>query len=232
MDKPVTWGPADAHPTKSHDDITKYDHVLPIGASRVTAFDQQLRVRDAYIESLEARVTELEDDKSRLIESNTELNDEAAQLRTWRWLDSTYDLQRRVYGHVLPMPENTNELADYAQVNLFAAIDEIMEMAGEVGWKPWATPRGWVRREHLMKEGVDTLHFIANVLCAAGVSDDEFWEAYRAKQTTNARRQELGYDGVTGKCPGCRRSYDDGIDCAPRDDEPAYCGVEDTYLEE
>lgn len=231
MDKPKTWGPADAHPTKSANDITKYDHLLPLGASRVLSFDQQLRVRDEYVARLEERVAELEADKTRLIESNTELNDEAARLRSWRWIDSTYDLQRRVYSHVLPIPENTNELADYVQVNALAAVDEIMEMLGEVGWKPWATPRGWLRREHFMKEGVDALHFIANMLCAAGVTDDEFWEAYRAKQVTNSRRQELGYDGVSGKCPGCRRSYDDEIECTPQDGQPAYCEVQG-YIKE
>lgn len=234
MDKPITWGPADAHPTKSSDDITKYDHVLPIGASRMTAFDQQLRVRDAYIASLESRVAELKGDKTRLIESNTELNTEVAQLRSWRWLDSTYALQRNVYGHALPMSENTNELADYVQVNALAAVDEIMEMLGEVGWKPWASPRGWLRRANFMKEAVDATHFIANMLCAAGVTDDEFWEAYRAKQATNSRRQELGYDGVSGKCPGCRRSYDDGIDCAPADTDDggqAFCVIEDMFID-
>lgn len=214
------WGPDNARPDASPDDVTKYDHLMPIGASRMRQIDEQILRRDERIAKLEA-------DVERLIKANTELNDEAAQLRSWRWLDSTYDLQRRVYGHVLPMPPDTNELANYMQTNALAAVDEIMEMLGEVGWKPWASPRGWVRREHLLKEGVDVLHFIANMLCAAGVSDDEFWEAYRAKQVTNSRRQELGYDGVSGKCPGCRRSYDDEIKCVPAEPrengDPAFC---------
>lgn len=195
-----TWDSDDAHPGKDSDDITKYDHLLPIGGSRVSAFDEQLRIRDSRIAQLEVEIDRLGR------ESTT---------TPWHWLNSTYTLQREVYGHELPIPENTDRLADYAQVNLFAAVDEIMEMAGEVGWKPWASPRGWIRREHVKKEAVDVLHFIANVLCAAGISDDEFWEAYRAKQEVNSRRQELGYDGVSGKCPGCKRAYDDGIDCTP-----------------
>lgn len=214
------WGPTDAHPAKDVSDITKYDHALPIGSSRMREFDHQLTVRDVRIKQLEA-------DVARLIDANTELNDELAQAKSWRWIDSTYALQRNVYGHALPLTPNTDELADYAQVNLFAAVDEIMEMAGEIGWKPWASPRGWIRPKHVMKEAVDALHFIANVLCAAGVSDDEFWEAYRAKQVVNSERQELGYDGVSGKCPGCRRSYDDEIKCVPAESrengDPAFC---------
>lgn len=215
-----TWGPGDARPNADPDDITKYDHLIPIGTSRMRQFDLALTERDVRIRRLEA-------DVDRLTDSNTELIDKLADLRSWRWIDSTYALQRDVYGHVLPMRPNTDELANYAQVNLFAAVDEIMEMAGEIGWKPWASPRGWIRPQHVMKEAVDVLHFIANVLCAAGISDDEFWEAYRAKQATNTRRQELGYDGVNGKCPGCRRSYDDEIKCVPaeprKNGDPAFC---------
>jgi hypothetical protein len=223
------WGSDDARPDADQDDITKYDHLLPLGSSRVQEFGEQMRRRDA-------RIAELKAVKRRLITANIELNEELTSLKSWRWLDSTYDLQRRVYSHVLPMPQNTNELADYVQMNALAAVDEIMEMLGEVGWKPWANPRGWIRREHFMKEAVDALHFIANMLCAAGISDDELWEAYRAKQATNSRRQELGYDGVSGKCPGCRRSYDDGIDCAPASDKDsesshAFCVIEDMFID-
>lgn len=223
------WGPDDARHDASPDDVTKYDHLMPVGASRMRQIDQQLRSRDTVIEDLGKQVMSL-------IETNSALNVEVAQLKSWRWLDSTYALQRDVYGHELPLTPDTHELADYVQMNALAAVDEIMEMLGEVGWKPWATPRGWIRREHFMKEGVDALHFIANMLCAAGVTDDELREAYRAKQGVNSRRQELGYDGVSGKCPGCRRSYDDGIDCAPASDKDsesshAFCVIEDMFID-
>lgn len=230
------WGSADARPNADPDDVTKYDHLLPIGASRVRQFDQQLRERDQKIIELRTELESLRAQNQRLIETNGEYLNDIAELKSWRWVDSTYALQRNVYGHTLPMQPNTDELADYVQMNLFAAVDEVMEMAGEVGWKPWASPRGWIRPQHIMKEAVDVLHFIANVLCAAGISDDEFWEAYRAKQTVNSERQELGYDGVSGKCPGCRRSYDDGIDCSPVNhkdgaSEPAFCTVNNTYVD-
>lgn len=205
------------------------DPIKQLGKPRMRGIDLELQ-------RLNDRIEELEADKRRLIAANTELNDEIARGKSWRWLDSTYALQRNAYGHNLPYAPNTNVLADYVQMNSLAAIDEIMEMLGEIGWKPWASPRGWVRREHFMKEAVDVAHFIANSLCAVGITDDEFWEAYRAKQEVNSRRQELGYDGVSGKCPGCRRSYDDGIDCAPANGEDsesklAFCVIEDMYVD-
>lgn len=226
-----TWGPDDARPGDP-DDITKYDHLLTLGQSRMRGFDQQLRVRDDNINRLQQEVENLRESNQRLTDAVAELTSVPPRDEGWRWIDSTYTLQRNVYGHTLPYAPNTNVLADYVQMNALAAVDEIMEMLGEVGWKPWAEPRGWIRPKHVMKEAVDALHFIANVLCAAGISDDEFWEAYRAKQVTNTRRQELGYDGVSGKCPGCKRAYDDGIDCdPPSGTEPAYCTVQDTFIQ-
>lgn len=135
--------------------------------------------------------------------------------QTWKWLDSTYALQREVYGYDLPLAENTSGMADYVTWNALALVKEVSELTDEVGWKKWAEPRGWVNRENALKEAVDVAHFLANILCAIGVTDDEWVAAYQAKQAVNRERQRAGYDGVTGKCPGCKRSYDDGIDCTP-----------------
>jgi hypothetical protein len=108
-----------------------------------------------------------------------------------------------------------DELADYLTENHTAAVVELSEFMQEVGWKPWATPRGWVNREAALGELVDVGHFLANLLCALDVSDAEWEHAYRAKQETNRRRMRSGtYDGVSGKCPTCRRSFDDfGVNC-------------------
>jgi hypothetical protein len=40
---------------------------------------------------------------------------------------------------------------------------------------------------------VDVGHFLANCLVALDVSDDEWEQAYRAKQDENRRRQRDGY---------------------------------------
>lgn len=110
--------------------------------------------------------------------------------------------------------------------NHTAAVVELSEFMQEVGWKEWATPRGWVNRDAALGELVDVGHFLANLLCALDVSDAEWEHAYRAKQDVNRRRMRSGtYDGVSGKCPSCRRAYDDaGVFCTPvNDHEPAKC---------
>lgn len=140
------------------------------------------------------------------------------EAQRWKWLESTYALQRESFGMNLPLAPNTNYLADYVTTNHSALVIEAGELMAEFGWKPWAQPRGWVNRENALKEAVDVAHFLANILCAIGVTDQEWEDAYRKKQEVNRRRQSDGYDGVSGKCFNCKRSYDDGIDCTPGGD--------------
>jgi hypothetical protein len=135
----------------------------------------------------------------------------------WRWLASTRVLQREAFGDDV-WPKEGEALATSVIENVTSLVAELSEMLHEVGWKPWATPRGWINRDAFVGELVDVGHFLANLLVAAGVTDAE-WEArYRMKQAVNLERQRRGYDGVSGKCPRCGRSYDDpGVSCFPSD---------------
>jgi hypothetical protein len=136
------------------------------------------------------------------------------EAQRWKWLESTRQLQEEFYGAHYPMKEGEG-LANYVTTNHSALVSEAGELLAEFGWKPWAQPRGWVNRANALKEAVDVAHFLGNILCAIGVTDEEWEEAYRKKQEVNRQRQRDGYDGVSGKCPGCKRSYDDGIECTP-----------------
>lgn len=143
----------------------------------------------------------------------------------WNWLASTRALQAEYFQREFPITD-PDELADYVTENHSAAVIELSEFMQEVGWKPWATPRGWVNREAALRELVDVGHFVANLLCALDVSDAEWEHAYRAKQEVNRQRMRSGsYDGVSGKCPTCGRAFDDpGVLCAPADENvPGYC---------
>lgn len=134
---------------------------------------------------------------------------------TWNWLASTRALQEEYFNRSFPITD-PDELADYVTENHSAAVIELSEFMQEVGWKPWATPRGWVNRDAALRELVDVAHFVANLLCALDVSDAEWEHSYRAKQEVNRQRQRDGYDGVTGKCPVCHRAYDDpSVTCVP-----------------
>src|SRR6266487_2219445 len=102
----------------------------------------------------------------------------------WRWLESTRQLQRDAYGDD-EWPKEGDALADSAMSNMFSLLKEVNEAGDEIGWKPWARPRGWVNRDRYIGELVDVGHFLANLLLLVGCTDEE-WEArYRAKQALN-----------------------------------------------
>jgi hypothetical protein len=111
-----------------------------------------------------------------------------------------------------------DERATFMTWNSFALVCELVESMDETGWKPWATSRH-MNREAFIAEMVDLLHFVGNlILCAAPVYDSgyvdvprlagEVWRAYEAKHEVNLKRQEDGYDGVSGKCQLCHRELD------------------------
>ena len=142
------------------------------------------------------------------------------------WLLSTRVLQRQSFGSDPALLEG-KELAEYIRWNVLAAIDELMEMLHEVDWKPWTvTEDGFRNREAFNGEGVDVLHFVANLLVAGRCSDDELTRLYEAKQQKNRERMaSKTYDGIKEKCPGCKRAYDDvAVSCGPETEiVNAYC---------
>lgn len=138
---------------------------------------------------------------------------------TWKWLASTRQLQEEYFGRNFTS-EDPDEFADAIVMNHTALVVELTEFMQEVGWKDWATPRGWVNRDAAVGELVDAAHFLANLLVRLNVTDEEWSERYRAKQEVNRQRQRSGtYDGVSGKCWNCDRSYDDAATpCVPATD--------------
>jgi dimeric dUTPase (all-alpha-NTP-PPase superfamily) len=85
---------------------------------------------------------------------------------------------------------------------------ELQEALDEVGWKPWATSRH-VNEEAFKGELVDAWHFFMNLCLVANMGPQELYDRYLAKRQKNIARQVAGYDGVTGKCPQCKRALDD-----------------------
>lgn len=108
-----------------------------------------------------------------------------------------------------PMTLRGDERADFIRWNALALEDELHEMLQEVGWKPWATSRH-MNEEAFLDEAVDLLHFLGNLLLTTGLGIDDLeaklQEKYEAKHEENLRRQQDGYDGVSDKCPRCKRA--------------------------
>lgn len=116
----------------------------------------------------------------------------ASERAPFRWLASTRRLQEEAYGHVAA-PEDVAATARSLRENLMAALLEMAEVGREFSWKPWAHDEPYYERQRVLEELVDVSHFVANMLVAVGVTDDEWEAAYRAKQRQNLVRQMAGY---------------------------------------
>jgi dimeric dUTPase (all-alpha-NTP-PPase superfamily) len=126
----------------------------------------------------------------------------ATQIARWRWLGSTYTLQRDVFEYdldglergIMPgaSPGETFLLADYIDWNVTAAVQELAEVREEFSWKPWAKDLPFVHRERVLSEVVDVMHFLGNILVGMGVTDEELVEAYIKKQRINVSRVTAG----------------------------------------
>lgn len=128
----------------------------------------------------------------------------------WSWIESTEQLQIDYFGNDLRAKEG-DELDKHILYNVTAALDELHEaLAENPSWKPWSTETGVLNREAFKGELVDVMHFIANLIILGKIEEDEFWEAYRAKQQRNRDRMSKsgGYQASKNKCPRCKRELD------------------------
>jgi len=144
-----------------------------------------------------------------------------------KWLEKTRELQKEVYkidyaSMEGDSPENINNLVEYIRWNMLAIDDELAEMRQAISWKPWQHDEPYADREELIKEAVDVLHFVANIIVAAGGTDEVLDEFYVAKMEKNRARQTAGYkvkaEGI--KCVMCSRALDD---VAPSENHPNVC---------
>jgi hypothetical protein len=132
------------------------------------------------------------------------------------WLRRTRDLQKDVYFINYEemegdKPQNIRKLVEYMRWNMLAIDDELAEMRQAISWKPWQHDAPNADREEIVKEAVDVLHFVANIIVAAGGTDEMLDKFYIEKMERNKERQLNGYkikdQGV--KCELCTRAIDD-----------------------
>lgn len=129
-------------------------------------------------------------------------------MRFGDWLETTAELQEEFGVDFSALRDSPDDLADYITWNLAALMEEVGEMSHELRWHPWKAGRGRVgkqQRELAIEEAADALHFLANILSALDVSDQEFSDAYAAKQNTNRARLRSGRSRATPNGLGRQR---------------------------
>lgn len=139
------------------------------------------------------------------------------------------ELQIKSYGKD-PADLEGEEQIQFLKDMHIAQTDEMHETLGEIGWKPWATSRH-VNIEAAQGELVDEFHFFLNRCMALRLTPEQLFAKYQAKRTKNQKRQEAGYDGVSTKCPGCKRALDDeAVKCREtRMPSQFWCDAHHTY---
>lgn len=139
-------------------------------------------------------------------------------------LQQMFDLQRDLQLKMKPVGRDPATLTGQERIQFFkdmklAYEGELQEMLDEMSWKPWAQGE-FFNREAVWGELIDQWHFFMNLCLAAELTPDMLYDMYMAKRLKNIDRQENGYDGVSTKCPECKRALDDdAVNCyLPKDD--------------
>lgn len=140
-------------------------------------------------------------------------------------LQLMFDMQRDLQLQMKPVGRDPSKLEGVERVQFFKDMKlayeaELQEMLDEMSWKPWA--RGEFFNEAAVHgELIDQWHFFMNLCLAARLSPDQLFEMYMAKRQKNIQRQEEGYDGVSTKCPECKRALDDeAVKCYLPQEDP------------
>jgi hypothetical protein len=134
------------------------------------------------------------------------------------------EAQRRFYPGSWPTPDDATRMERIREAAL-ALFVEVAEGLGETGWKPWATSNH-LNHDAFKGEMVDVLKFWVNLCLQGGITPDEIFDGFVSKHYTNMARIDAGYDGVSTKCPGCKRAYDDpATKCRPMSGDPEIDGL-------
>lgn len=139
-------------------------------------------------------------------------------------LYNNYNPSNRFIEESSPTDDDRMPAIDFMHWNVTALVDELHELLGEIGWKPWAKSRH-INLDAARSEWIDALHFLMNLALVLGMDAEMIRRLYDAKHEKNAKRQAEGYDGVSTKCPVCKRALDDdAVFCSPQEN---YCAVRD-----
>jgi dimeric dUTPase (all-alpha-NTP-PPase superfamily) len=88
----------------------------------------------------------------------------------------------------LPEARKTEWVLNYTR----AMQQELAELVDSVPWKWWAKYQQF-DEQNARVEVIDLFHFLISIAQALGMTSDEVYEAYLAKNRVNHARQDSGY---------------------------------------
>lgn len=132
--------------------------------------------------------------------------------RLTRMLTAQLEFQQKIGKDPTAIVDTADRAAWFSHM-VQATIAELMEALNEVSWKSWAKSN-YVNEDAAFDELRDAWQFLTNAMFVARqVSPEalaaELEEALYAKLKVNTQRHNDGYDGVSTKCPRCKRALDE-----------------------
>lgn len=116
-------------------------------------------------------------------------------------LEHIFALQERFDREVARRRGLDYDQSTWVQKTVLAIVSELAEVLDEVNFKWWVNPRP-VNREAVKEELVDILHFFVSACLQMGISAEELYRGYLAKNAENFRRQEgLSREGYRATSP-------------------------------
>ena len=89
----------------------------------------------------------------------------------------------------------------WMQKDILACMDELTELLNELNWKWWKNPKT-LDTDAIKGELVDVLHFFVSMCIRSGMSAEDLYNGYIAKNKENfdrqyGRSQKTGYEVTT-----------------------------------
>ena len=113
-------------------------------------------------------------------------------------LDMIFELQQQLNSDIETRRNLSFSREEWMQKEVLAMISELSEVLDEVNFKWWKNPKP-VDDAALKGELVDVLHFFESMCLKSGMSAQELFELYKAKNQENfdrqyGRSQKQGYE--------------------------------------
>lgn len=109
-------------------------------------------------------------------------------------LDTIFEMQKALNDYIIEKRGLSYGKEEWIQKRSLALIDEITELLNEINYKWWKNPKP-IDDAAVKEELVDILHFYIGMCIDAGMTAEELFEIYLAKNKENYDRQK----GVSAK---------------------------------
>ena len=103
-------------------------------------------------------------------------------------LDMLFEMQRALDSDIARLRSLDYTMEEWIQKDVLAMISELGELLDEVNFKWWKNKKE-LDHAAIKEELIDILHFYISMCCRAGMTPDELFGIYCAKNKENFDRQ-------------------------------------------